>query len=169
MTTFASPRMRAGRAALAALAVLLAVAGCSVRVARHRAAPTPQDLEAADRAFAADVARDGSAAWVRWFEPRGAQLVPGAIVRGDSARRALMHDVLDDPKLELVWAPDTAVLAASGDMGYTIGRSQVRQTNPDGSVTIRSTGRYLTIWRRQPDGSWKVELDTGNSDPKPSP
>ena len=169
MTTYASPHFGAGRAALAALTVMLGVAACSVRVARRHAAPTPQDLEAADRAFAADVAREGSAAWVRWFDPRGAQLVPGAIVRGDSARRALMHGVLDDPKIKLVWAPDTAVIAASGDMGYTIGRSQVRQTNADGSVTIRSTGRYLTIWRRQPDGSWKVELDTGNSDPKPAP
>lgn len=166
MTMSASPLERLGRAAsLTTLTALLLA--CSVRLAgRHRAA-TPDDLKAADRAFAADVAREGSAAWVRWFDPRGAQLVPGAIVRGDSARRALMHGVLDDPNLKLVWAPDTAVIAASGDMGYTIGRSEVRQTNADGSVTVRSTGRYLTIWRRQPDGSWKVELDTGNTDPRP--
>ena len=104
---------------------------------------------------------------MRWVVPHGAQLVPGQIVRGDSARRALMTGLLDEPGLKLLWEPDTAVIAASGDIGYTIGRSQVRQTNPDGSVAVRSTGRYLTIWRRQPDGSWKVELDTGNTDPKP--
>lgn len=147
----------------------LVAAACSVHVNRARATPAPADLEAADRAFAADVAREGTAAWLRWFDPNGAQLVPGAIVRGDSARRALMSGLLDDPHLKLVWEPDTAVVAASGDIGYTIGHSQVRQTNADGSVTIRSTGRYLTVWRRQPDGSWKVELDTGNTDPKPKP
>ncbi|HEX2781836.1 MAG TPA: DUF4440 domain-containing protein [Gemmatimonadaceae bacterium] len=122
---------------------------------------------AADRAFAADVATNHTAAWLRWFEPTGAQLVPGQIVRGDSARRALMSGLLDDPDLTLDWAPDTAVIAASGDIGYTIGHSKVSQKHPDGTVTVRSTGRYVTIWRRQPDGSWKVELDTGNTDPKP--
>lgn len=156
---------------VARLAALVLVAGCSVSV-KHGAAPTvptPADLVAADRAFAADVARDGLAAWLRWFEPDGVQVVPGRIVRGDSARRALMGELLADPKLKLVWAPDTAIVAASGDIGYTIGRSQVRQTNPDGTVTVRSSGRYVTIWRRQPDGSWKVELDTGNADPKSQP
>ena len=160
---------RQARSATKLAVIALLVTGCTVHVNRGRSAPTPEDLKAADRAFAADVAREGSAAWLRWFDPRGVQLVPGAVVRGDSARRALMSGLLDDPHLKLVWEPDTAVIAASGDMGYTIGRSQVRQTNADGSVTVRSTGRYLTIWRRQPDGSWKVELDTGNTDPKPKP
>ena len=157
------------RAALLLTAVLLAACSASMKVGRSAKSPTPEDLKAADRAFAADVAREGSTAWLRWFEPAGMQLVPGQVVRGDSARRALMSGLLDDPKLKLVWEPDTAVISVSGDIGYTIGRSQVRQTNADGTVTIRSTGRYLTIWRRQPDGSWKVELDTGNTDPKPNP
>lgn len=162
MTTIASSRGRSGALALAALA--MGFAACAARLHAGRGA-SPEDLKAADRAFVADVARAGTAAWLRWFDPHGAQLVPGAIVRGDSARRTLMSTLLDDPKLKLVWEPDTAVVAASGDIGYTIGRSQVRETHPDGSVTVRSSGRYLTIWRRQPDGSWKVELDTGNSDP----
>ena len=158
---------RAARLALAC--VLLAACSVSMKTGSPPRAATAEDLKAADRAFAADVAREGTAAWLRWFDPNGGQLVPGAVVRGDSSRRALMSGLLDDPKLKLVWEPDTAVVAASGDVGYTIGHSQVRQTNPDGSVTVRSTGRYVTIWRRQPDGSWKVELDTGQTDPKPSP
>lgn len=150
------------------LAALLAT-GCSVsmKTSRGAAAASAEDLKAADRAFAAEVAREGTTAWLRWFDAHGMQLVPGQIVRGDSARRALMTGLLDDPNLKLLWEPDTAVIAASGDIGYTIGHSQVRQTNPDGTVTVRSTGRYVTIWRRQPDGSWKVELDTGNTDPRP--
>ena len=160
-------RRSSARCSLALTAVLFAGCSVSMKATRSPSPASANDLLAADRAFAAEVAREGTAAWARWFDPHGAQLVPGQIVRGDSARRALMTGLLDDPSLKLLWEPDTAVIAASGDMGYTIGRSQVRQTNPDGSVAVRSTGRHLTIWRRQPDGSWKVELDTGKTDPKP--
>jgi ketosteroid isomerase-like protein len=30
------------------------------------------------------------------------------------------------------------------------------------------TGRYLTVWKKQPDGSWKVVRDIGVQDPAPA-
>jgi ketosteroid isomerase-like protein len=107
-------------------------------------------------------------AWLRWFAPNGAQLAPGKVVRTDAERRAHMAGLFGDPTLRLVWDPDTASIAAANDLGYTIGRYQLRRLSPDGSFTVLSTGRYLTIWRKQPDGSWKAELDTGNPDPPPN-
>ena len=79
-----------------------------------------------------------------------------------------MAGLFGDPTLRLVWDPDTATIAAGGDLGYTIGRYQLRRLSPDGSFAVLSTGRYLTIWRKQADGSWKAELDTGNPDPPPN-
>ena len=55
-----------------------------------------------------------------------------------------------------------AVAAGGGDLGWTSGRYVATHTGPDGPV--RSEGRYVTVWRRQPDGTWKVDLDTGVPD-----
>ena len=58
------------------------------------------------------------------------------------------------------WAPDEAVISAGGDLGYTLGHAKVTTPNKDGKLES-SNSRYITIWRKQPDGSWKFILDGG--------
>ena len=158
-----------GRRCAALLALLVALSGCvRMRVTRDGAGQSvASELMAADRQFATDVDREGIDAWVRWFAPDGAQLIPGRVVRGHGDIRALMSPLLTNPRMKLYWEPDTASFAGSGDFGYTIGHSRTVRRNDDGTTTVVQTGRYVTLWRRQADGSWKVELDTGHPDPKP--
>jgi ketosteroid isomerase-like protein len=59
-------------------------------------------------------------------------------------------------------------VGSGGDLGYTLGRYELRFTGPDGAMQT-STGAYLTVWRRGPDGAWKVVLDQGTPDPSPAP
>ena len=54
-----------------------------------------------------------------------------------------------------------AEAAKDGSLGYTFGSSEVSFRNEKGEIQKRS-GRYLTVWRRQPDGSWKVVSDIGS-------
>ena len=65
------------------------------------------------------------------------------------------------PGLEFRWEPEASGMAGSGDLGYTFGTYSRTFTGPDGAEN-RQAGRYLSVWRRQPDGSWKVVADTGN-------
>ncbi|MCB1183915.1 prolyl oligopeptidase family serine peptidase [bacterium] len=120
----------------------------------------------ADRRFAADVAAaaaaDRATVWAGWFAADGRQVVPGAVVSGRDAIVALMAPVFGAPGSGLAWAPDRAVAAGGGDLGWTSGRYVATHAGPDGPV--RSEGRYVTVWRRQPDGTWKVDLDTGVPD-----
>ena len=138
----------------------MCLAGC----AQEAAPPPPADpavLMEADRAFAEAVAQNGTEAWVSWFATDGAQIQPGTgEIMGHDAIRKLMAG-LDDPNLTLTWEPLRADIAASGDLGWTTGSyvSEVRAA--DGEVS-RGQGRYVTIWRKQPDGSWKVVMDLGN-------
>jgi ketosteroid isomerase-like protein len=66
-----------------------------------------------------------------------------------------------------VLTPDCAALgpdghrAASGDIGYTLGHWETVLRTPVGDSTL-GRGHYVTLWRRQPDGTWKVALDIGN-------
>jgi ketosteroid isomerase-like protein len=57
----------------------------------------------------------------------------------------------------LEWTPDFAAVAAGGDGGYTSGPWAYRDRPGDEPVT----GHFVSIWRRDEDGAWKVVLDTG--------
>jgi ketosteroid isomerase-like protein len=60
----------------------------------------------------------------------------------------------------LTWWPVAAVIAESGDLGCTVGEAKIE--------SLKQYSKYLTIWRRQRDGSWKFVADGGNARPAPS-
>jgi ketosteroid isomerase-like protein len=63
---------------------------------------------------------------------------------------------------ELTWAPRAGDVAATGDLGWLTGPS----TYVDHAANAApSYGNYLSIWRRQPDGAWRVYIDIGTTIP----
>jgi ketosteroid isomerase-like protein len=58
------------------------------------------------------------------------------------------------------WEPRTGDIAASGDLGYLTG--PVRYPQPDGTVRH---GCYFSVWKKQPDGTFRVILDVGTQPP----
>ena len=71
----------------------------------------------------------------------------------------------EDAKLKMTWEPLKADI--SGEIGYTYGRASI-PLPPD------STGQskiiyadYVTVWKKQKDGSWKYQTDGGNLVPAP--
>ena len=59
----------------------------------------------------------------------------------------------------LAWWPVGAAIAESGDLGCTIGEATIE--------SLHQYSKYLTIWKRQGDGSWKFVADGGNARPAP--
>lgn len=119
--------------------------------ARTTAARAPA-LEAADVAFARDTAVRGIDGWVAAFAPDGAMMTKGGRVTGEAAIRELMGPLLASTRV--TWAPIAS--AARGGVGFTVGTAEFT-----GAARWRST--YVTIWRAQPDGTWKVAFDTGRT------
>ena len=56
------------------------------------------------------------------------------------------------------WQPKGAAIAESGELGYTYGVYTVSLKNKDTLIH----GTYVNIWKKQPDGAWKLVLDSGN-------
>ncbi len=54
-------------------------------------------------------------------------------------------------------------MAPASDMGYTWGHYQGLTTDSSGHQT-RQTGRYVTIWKKQANGPWKVSLEASAED-----
>lgn len=87
---------------------------------------------------------------------------------GWEASRAIFAELEASPGYSLSYTPTTAYVGSGGDLGYTIGTYQMQLSDDDGDV-VEIDGKYLTVWKRQPDGSWKIAVDMFNSNGPPVP
>lgn len=68
-----------------------------------------------------------------------------------------------DKKPLLTWRPSFAYMSLSGDMGYTFGPWEYKDDAQDAAPS--GYGHFITIWKKQTDGSWKFAVDLGVSHP----
>jgi ketosteroid isomerase-like protein len=61
----------------------------------------------------------------------------------------------------VTWTPTEGEILGHGDLGYTVGTWE-RRARP-GTQPPDSRGNYLTVWKKQADGAWRVAFDTGSS------
>jgi ketosteroid isomerase-like protein len=118
----------------------------------------------ADRALAA---RSGAVGFVKAYSdamaPDARKLDAGMpTALGHDAIMAMMSKYPAD--LEIDWNPEEAVVAGSGDFGYTWGHFIATSHNGKGAI-VSQFGRYLDVWRRGGDGRWRWIADIGTSDP----
>jgi ketosteroid isomerase-like protein len=62
----------------------------------------------------------------------------------------------------ITWKPTKGEVLGHGDLGYTVGTWE-RRTAAAGGPAAVTRGDYLTVWRKQADGAWRVSFDTGSS------
>ena len=67
--------------------------------------------------------------------------------------------------LDLIWEPTFAAIARSADFGYTTGPAKWRANKKE--EKFLGYGQFVSIWKKQKDGSWKVALDCGIENPEP--
>lgn len=65
--------------------------------------------------------------------------------------------------LDLVWEPAFAAIARSGDFGYTTGPARWRASKQE--EKFLGYGQFISIWKKQKDGSWKVAPRLRNRKP----
>ncbi len=66
------------------------------------------------------------------------------------------------PAVALNWHPVSANVAGSGDLGYTYGTYELSFDGPGGERIV-DNGKYMTVWKKAADGSWKVVADMFNT------
>lgn len=83
-----------------------------------------------------------------------------------SGRDAVNELLAKDPDAVLKWEPFYADIAKSRDLGYTLGSYEYINTDSLGNEQSYY-GNYVSIWKKQADGSWKYVFDTGHPSPTP--
>jgi len=120
-----------------------------------------------DRDFDKATAEKGVDGWVAYFAPNGSMLSDTSKpTTGPAEIRAEMEPVFKDSTFTLRWKPTKAEMMIPGVIGYTVGRWEKIRKNKEGKW-MKSTGTYSTTWKKQPDSSWKIVLDSGVSDSPP--
>jgi ketosteroid isomerase-like protein len=143
------------------MTVAFAISGCAKKadVEAERAAI----LETDSQWGAALTAKDPDA-YTSFFAADAIVMPPHLpILVGADAIRAWATESMAFPGFAVTWTTASTEVAGSGDMGYTLGTFVFQMSMPDGS-TITDNGKFTTIWRKQADGTWKVAVDTFNSD-----
>ena len=130
-----------------------------------RTAPEAAVLLEVDAAFSRMSVEQGMPAAFLAYAAENAVLLSqsGAVIKGWETLRALLSE-RPSSETTLVWTPLHADIAASGELGYTYGASHLSGTTAAGDA-VNARGHYVSIWRRQVDGSWKWVLDSGSMQP----
>jgi len=61
------------------------------------------------------------------------------------------------------WSPVKADVGGSGDLGYTAGTYRIMRNDAEGRA-VAENGKYVTVWKKDSGGNWKVVEFTFNPD-----
>jgi ketosteroid isomerase-like protein len=120
-------------------------------------------LRALDAEWSAAAAAKDVDKTVSYYSDDAIVLPPNAVAaRTKEAVRAQWKGDLDS-LIKGSWTPTRVEVAKSGDMAYVSGTYEWTYKDASGKV-INDTGKYLEVWEKQADGSWKCGADAWNSD-----
>ncbi len=157
---------------LAPLALAVLLFGCA-----QAPPPAPPDTRAADE----KAIRDMETAWVKEFAAKDMDkivahyaddatvlLANAPAMVGKDAFRAGMKDFLADPKFSLDLRT-VKVDVSKDDLAYSQGAYSVTSTDPKTKKVMAETGRYVEVYKKQADGSWKVVEDINSPEAPAAP
>ena len=135
-------------------------------------------INAQEQNSSAAAIRDADAQWARAFTAHDLKksvdtcttdasvMAPNApAANGREAITEMFKGFFAVPDFKISWHATGAEIA--GDLGYSTGAYEMSFKIGGGKV-IKDHGKYVTLWRKQKGGDWKVIRDIFNSDLPPT-
>lgn len=161
---------------MARSATLVALMG--LQIACTQVPPPMPDTRAADE----QTIRDGETQWGKDFAAKdmdrilshyaddGSVLMPGLpILTGKDAIRGGLKDALADPAFVLDLKTGKIEVSKGGDVAYSQGTYSYSSTDPKTKKVMVEKGKYVEVYKKQADGSWKIVEDMNNADAPAAP
>ena len=162
--------MRHGMCIMICLVLAAIAAGCATPPTQTPASDTREtDIQAV---------RDVEAVYLKALEDRDIEkyfsyfsddawgLYPGSAIReGKLAIRSWVEPMFADPGFTFTMKPSRIEASKEGDIVYSIGAYVATFTEESTKKVKSENGKYLTVFRKQADGGWKVEADAAIADP----
>ncbi len=146
--------------------IIASVAALSFIMFTQTSIPVSSDLDSlvnAERSFAKAATEKGIRdSFLEYFSADAIAFNPAPV---SATARLRSRPSRPFSEYELRWEPRTGDVAASGELGWLTGPSTfIDHTSP--SPTPQH-GNYLSVWRRQAGGAWRVFIDVGSEPPQP--
>src|SRR5947209_19690622 len=77
--------------------------------------------------------------------------------------RSAWKEMLTTPGAAISWKTTKVEVAKAGDLAYVSGTYEETMTDASGKP-VKDRGKYVEIFKKQADGTWKVVADICNSD-----
>ena len=156
-----------------ALLGLLSLVGCT-----QAPPPPPPDTREAD----AKSIKDGEAAWnkewsakdqaaivAHYADDASVELPNAPIMTGKAAINDGLKEFLADPNMALSFEASKVEVSKGSDLAYTQGTYTMTMTDAKSKKPMTEKGKYVTVYRKQADGSWKAVQDINNADAPAAP
>jgi len=137
------------------------------------AAQTQPDTRAADQ----KAITDGETMWIADWKSKDIEKIvshyaddaifmePGMPqMKGKDAIRAGLKMFLSDKNFVLSFTPTNVEASKGSDLAYSYGTYTAIVTDAKTRKPVNDTGKYVCVYRKQSDGSWKAVLDINNPD-----
>jgi uncharacterized protein (TIGR02246 family) len=150
------------RAILLACLGALVLAGCD-RVEKKRPVDTAKIVDAVktdEVHWNADYKSGDAARVAAHFAPDAVAMYPGyPVAVGVTAIRKANERGFTDPRYGLTFASDRVAVAASGDLAVAHGAYKETTTDPSSGQPVTTNGSYVTVYKPNAAGVWKVVWD----------
>lgn len=157
----------------ASIAIALLFVGCTPATP-----PAPPDTRTAD----AQAIRDIETAWSQSFTTRDINKVTAyysddasvfltgmPVITGKANIVSQLGPFFNDKNFTLKFSTDNVVVSRSGDMAYSQGKYTSTMTDSKTKKVVSVNGKYVTVYMKQADGTWKATADIDNADGPPVP
>jgi uncharacterized protein (TIGR02246 family) len=134
--------------------------------------PSAPDTRAADES----AVREADAAWSKaaaakdvegylsFYAEDAVSLPPNApMLTGKESMRKDLSEAMASPGFALSWQASKVEASRGGDLAYSMGTYEGTMNDAKGKL-VTERGKYVTVWKKQSDGTWKVVVDIYNSD-----
>jgi ketosteroid isomerase-like protein len=112
-----------------------------------------QQVFAAESSFAASMANRDTAAFASFLAPDAVFIGGREVSRGRPAVVASWAGFFTGPAAPFSWRPASVEVLASGQLALSSG--------PVFDASGKQVSTFNSIWRREPDGRWRVLFDKG--------
>ncbi len=140
----------------AAMTLALGVSGVAIAGEAVNTSDLASELRATEEAFAQTMADRDHAAFVTFLADETVFFGGDREIRGKTAVATAWKPFFEGPEAPFSWRPDAAAVLDSGTLGLTSG--------PVFAPGGQRIGTFNSVWRREPDGSWKIIFDRGCPD-----
>jgi uncharacterized protein (TIGR02246 family) len=128
----------------------------------------PADVQAVkdtEAAWLKDTALKDPARFASYYAEDALVLSPNApLVAGKDKIQAGLTALMADPNFALTFHSARVEASQKGDMVYTVGEYSRTVSDQKSKRPVTDRGNYLTVWKKQADGNWKVVTDMDNSE-----